>query len=98
MNSLETAGYLYNPFTEGDIWGQPSQFMNTETHAQELQVGQDDSALPELANPALQQDLHQGSARPEFRKRTRRELQQESSNVALLGFIALLAAAFYWQQ
>jgi hypothetical protein len=46
QNSLETAGYVYNPFSQNDIWGAPSQLSLREPMNSELKIGADDSALP----------------------------------------------------
>lgn len=53
QNTLESAGYLYNPFTQADIWGAPTMLNLAAITSQELQVGADDSALPQLANPGF---------------------------------------------
>jgi hypothetical protein len=53
QNTLESAGYLYNPFTQADIWGTPNMLNLQEMNRQNLPVGADDSAIPQLANPSF---------------------------------------------
>ena len=99
-NTLESAGYLYNPFTQGDTWGQPTQFMNKETHAQELVVGADDSALDTMAQPGLQHPsvVTGSSNNADFRKVTPKQIEQVQAQTMLFIFVAVLAVAFYAQR
>ncbi len=53
QNTLEGAGFAYNPFTTSDIWGVPGMLNLPAITNSELRVGADDSAIPQLANPSF---------------------------------------------
>lgn len=99
-NTLEHAGYLYNPFTTNEIWGQPPFEMHEDSHKQTLQVGQDDSSLPALGDPALRiANETYGTQQPaNYRVRTEKDRLNENAQSYLLVFIAVVAAAMYWQR
>jgi len=52
-NTLDAAGYTYNPYTKMDMFGQPSGLMLTALESQELPIGADNSAIPVLGHPSV---------------------------------------------
>jgi len=96
--TLEGEGFLYNPFTNSDIWGGPTQLAMTPVMQNDLPVGADDSAIPHMARaytaPGGPRAAGSGAVPVPPR------LQQSSSlnmDMARLGiFLGILAAALYF--
>ena len=100
QNTLDNAGYTYNPFTQNDIWGSPSQLNLTPETRKELPVGADDSALPQFSEPHLRNGApipgSDNSARW-TRPNSVRSQVQAANSVYLIGFGIILAAALYYR-
>lgn len=102
MSTLESAGFLYNPFTKNDIWGGPAQLALKPLLAQELPVGADDGALRQMTDPGLLQGapvaVSSGAVIPQVQNRYQRKREEETSSqltyLALFGVI-LLAALYF---
>jgi hypothetical protein len=94
--TLEQAGYAYNPFTRNDLFGAPSM-LNLGPSTDELVLGADDSALPELAQPGMQLDIVQGSGEePRSNVEGMARMDASDSLLKLAAFLALLGVAFYY--
>jgi hypothetical protein len=52
-NTLDAAGYTYNPYTTMDTFGMPSGLMLTALEQHELPIGADNSAIPVLGHPSV---------------------------------------------
>lgn len=102
MSTLESAGFLYNPFTKNDIWGGPAQLALKPLLAQELPVGADDGALRQMTDPGLLQGapvaVSSAAQIPQVRNQYQR--QRETTQMTQYTYLALfgviLAAAFYF--
>lgn len=97
-NTLDAAGYTYNPYTKMDAFGQPSGLMLTALEQHELPVGADNSAIPVLGHPSVRNGApHVGSdTAPPFTGLLADKSKFESmmsANVTLLAFIGILALA-----
>lgn len=90
MSSLESAGYVYNPFTTNDIWGNASPLNLQPVRERALQPSSDNGALP----PAPNMDIHQGSGQVNVRPPTQKETEMQFNMVKTGLLIAILAAAF----
>ena len=96
QNTLETAGYVYNPFTTNDIWGHPSALALRSIEKENLPVGADDGALPDFSDPFYgRPGPVQGSGYAAQHRPTRREIQQQTNMTTLAIFGALLALALW---
>ena len=96
QNTLETSGYVYNPFTTGDPFGAPTQLNLADLTKSELRVGADDSALPALVDPAfLNSAPLQGSGTNEKHTPPGEKAEISRQYLMLAGFIAVLALALY---
>jgi hypothetical protein len=101
-NTLDKAGYTYNPFTTLDWWGRPNGFnVGGLEQTQNLMLGADDSAIPELGHPALRTNRNpvgsdmssenwEGRQADDLRRRKR-----DMSNATLLAFIGILVLALW---
>lgn len=99
MSTLESAGYLYSPFTTADIFGHPPPFNLTQVNQTVLPVGRDNSALPELAQPALTSNSNvSGSGRGEFRKQTRQDVMRTNGTLTTTIFAVVIAIAVLWKR
>jgi len=95
-NTLESAGYTYNPFTTNDIWGAPAQIDMPAAKQHELPVGADDGAIPSMAAPHLRNGApRQGSdqSEPWVRGNSAKEQMLNTNTTYLLLFAGILAAA-----
>lgn len=97
MSTLEQAGYVWRPFSTSDIYGQPRGFNFSQTNTN-LPVGNDDSALPELANAEYADPtVPHGSSTAQYRPVTAHQVQQNTNMITTGLFLAVLAAALYVQ-
>lgn len=102
MSTLESAGFLYNPFTKNDIWGGPAQLALKPLMAQELPVGADDGALRQMTDPGLLQGapiaVSSGAQIPQvqnsFQRRSEAVQNNQFTYLALFGVI-LIAALYF---
>ncbi len=87
-HTLESAGYLFNPFVPGaDLWGHDPPFNNRESKKDELLTAQ---GIPRLNAPSVAQQEHVTTAETE-------ERQQQSSRPNVLQLLAagiIIAGAF----
>ena len=90
MASLESAGYVYNPFTTNDIWGNQSPLNLQPVRERALRPSSDNGALP----PAPAMDIHQGSGQKNVRPATRKETEVQFNMVKTGILVAVLVAAF----
>ena len=98
MATLESAGYARSVFTTSDLFGQPMPFDFTQARTA-LPVGHDDSALPELSNPAYAQpNNHNGSSVDSFAPRTQRQVNSEQGSYATMIFIGVVVVALWYKQ
>ncbi len=97
MATLEDAGFVYNPFTTQDIFGQPIAAPMLMEQRKTLPGGHDTSALPDLAGrPGYAYDVTQGSGRHVQRNETRREWIRGQNQMTTAIFGMLLVAAVFW--
>ena len=95
MSTLEAAGHLIDPYTTTNLFGQPSSIWLPGAMGT-LMGGVDDSALPELADPAYSRpELKQGSSTATFTKETPAEVRRSQGSAATLIFLGVLAVALY---
>jgi hypothetical protein len=95
MATLDEALFTYNPFTTADIWGAPPSLHLEESARSLMPLGQDDSALPSLANPAFgnpQYALGSNVVPPPAKRDSK---ANEENGYMLIAFIAVLAVALY---
>jgi hypothetical protein len=98
-NTLESSGYLYNPFTNNDIWGAPPQLNLRDLHNTTLPVGADDSALPQFTDRSLQNSGPvQGSVTSEVHRTVQENTSERHRYILLGGFIAVLALALLYKR
>lgn len=96
QNTLESSGYLFNPFTQSDTWGAPSQLNLTAVTKSDLPVGADDSALPVFSDATLLNSAPlQGSAVTPKHTPYADQAVSRDKYLMLAGFIAVLALALY---
>ncbi len=94
-NTLESAGYLYNPFVASDIWGAPPMVHLPDT-ADNLPVGADSGALPEFTQRSVTNSgLVQGSVTQEVHVPAAEESASTKKILMLVGFAAIIAFMLY---
>ena len=96
--TLDGEGYMYNPFSETDIWGTPAQVNMTPVTHKELPVGADSSAMPLMSEHYLRNGgIITGSDQSKQWQRTNYQQQQRTvdNNYLLLAFAVILGVAFY---
>ena len=99
VNTLESSGYLYNPFTNNDIWGAPPQLNLRDLHNTTLPVGADDSALPQFADATLQNSAPvQGSVTSEVHRTVADVTAEQHRYILLAGFIGVLGLAVWYKR
>lgn len=99
MATLEEAGYMYSPFTTADIFGHPPPFNLSQVNHTVLKAGVDNSALPQLADPAHTSNSNvAGSGRGEFRKRTVMDSKRENNMITTTIFAVVIAVALLWKR
>jgi hypothetical protein len=97
-NTLDAAGYTYNPYTTMDTFGQPSGLMLTALEQHELPLGADNSAIPVLGHPSVRNGApHTGSDTSGVWKGTLADKHKLEgvlgANTTLVAFIAILVLA-----
>jgi hypothetical protein len=103
MSTLESAGFVYNPFTSNDIWGGPNALALPDLLKKELPVGADDSPLKQMIEPGLlhRAPIHPANSGVQPQVRTayqqRREQDQSTQLTYLALFGAILLGAFYFR-
>ena len=103
MATLESAGYVYNPFTSNDIWGGPSALALPDLLKRELPVGGDDSPLLQMTEPGLLQRApiapSSGARIPPVPSAYQRQREQDDTTklTYLVLFGAILLGAFYFR-
>lgn len=100
MATLDSDGHTYNPFTQNDIWGAPSQVNLTAETRQELPVGADDSALQQFSEPHLRNGrVIPGSDQSAewHRANSVRSQRQTTNAIYLAAFGAIVAAALWYR-
>jgi len=99
-NTLDAAGYTYNPYTQMDTFGQPSGLMLTALEQHELPVGADNSAIPVLGHPSVRNGAPptgsdtSGAWKSALADKAKQETVL-NANVTLLAFIGILVLALF---
>ncbi len=99
-NTLDAAGYTYNPYTKMDTFGHPSGLSLTALEQHELPIGADNSAIPVLGDHSVRnRNIPVGSDMvPPYKGLAadqRRSQAATQANVTLIGFIAILVLALW---
>ncbi len=98
MATLEEAGYVYGVHTVSDIWGAPPVNPSTAVLSQTLLAGHDTSAIPQFGEKPYRKDITQGSGRDVQKTQTYLMEKQRSNQYSLIIFVAVLAAAVFYQR
>jgi hypothetical protein len=102
MSTLESAGYVYDPWTTTALFGQPPNLMlGPENKA--MPLGASDSMLPTLATPEVQDpSIAQGSNKYtgyDFAAKndaaSKQRAQEPQMDINLLLFAGILAVIFW---
>jgi len=92
-NTLDAAGWTYNPYTGLDVFGAPSPLMLTALEQHELPLGGGLPAVSALADPKLRNgEPRLGSDSASQWKGVPKD---DASTFALVAFIGILALALY---
>lgn len=100
QTTLETAGYLYDPFSQSSVFGNPHPFINAETSLNQMPKTHDDSALPQFNDPAYQApEYKQGSniGEPWHNNRDKRTQMVITNTTYLIALGAVLAFALLYK-
>lgn len=100
QNTLDKAGFTYNPFSSTEIWTRPTVPNLTALTSQELPLGNDGSALPAVSGPGMRNpNFATGSETGDANFATAKEKQEEAKHqknlMYLLAFAAVLAVAAF---
>jgi len=94
--TLDGAGYTYNPFTQNDIWGMPSQLAMQPLTSKELPVGADDSAIPQMATAEMRRGAPQHATNISRPPPPPPPTQAATIHTqSLIAFIAIVALALF---
>jgi hypothetical protein len=97
-NTLDAAGYTYNPYTTMDTFGSPSGLMLTALEQHELPIGADNSAIPVLGHPSVRNGApttgSDASAAWKSDLSGKQKMQTMlDANTTLLAFVAIVVLA-----
>ncbi len=95
QNSLESSGYLYDPFTTDNIFGQQTAWNmpKAEQRNAEMMTGNNNAIRKQSSAAFDKPDLLTGTSNRQFEEKTDLQSQAQVNYLYLAAFAALVAVA-----